>query len=124
MDVMKKFMNKDETVKLEYASKYASTANYWKNRQGMIDALTKAGTAKTKAKEEAKFNVWANKKENKAKYGSVITTINDYYAQTNLKMRHDNYLSQLVRTASYGAAPANLGNALISFYKENEEKRQ
>ena len=124
MDVMKKFMNKDETVKLEYASKYASTANYWKNRQGMIDALTKAGTAKTKAKEEGKFNVWANKKENKAKYGSVITTINDYYAQTNLKMRHDNYLSQLMRTASYGAAPANLGNALISYYKENEEKRQ
>ena len=124
MDKMKVYMDKDEKVKLEYASKYASTANYWKNRQGMIDALTKAGTAKTKAKEEAKFNKWANKKENKAKYGSVITTINEYYAQTNVKMRHDNYLSQLMRTASYGAAPATLGNALIAFYKENEAKKQ
>ena len=124
MDRMKVYMDKDEKVKLEYASKYASTANYWKNRQGMIDALTKAGTSKTKAKEEAKFNKWANKKENKAKYGSVIATINDYYAQTNLKMRHDNYLSQLMRTASYGAAPATLGNALIAYYKENEAKKQ
>jgi len=124
MDRMKVYIDKDEKVKLEYASKYASTANYWKNRQGMIDALTKAGTSKTKAKEEAKFNKWANKKENKTKYGSVITTINDYYAQTNLKMRHDNYLSQLMRTASYGAAPATLGNALIAFYKENEAKKQ
>ena len=124
MDRMKVYMDKDEKVKLEYASKYASTANYWKNRQGMIDALTKARTSKTKTKEEAKFNKWANKKENKAKYGSVIATINDYYAQTNLKMRHDNYLSQLMRTASYGAAPATLGNALIAYYKENEAKKQ
>ena len=123
MDVMKRYMDKDETVKLEYASKYASTANYWKNRQGMIDALTKAGTAKTKEKEEAKFNAWANKKTNKAKYGKVIATINDYYAQTNLKTSHDNYLSQLMRTSSYGGAPANLGNSLIAFYKENEAKR-
>ena len=123
MDVMKRYMDKDETVKLEYASKYASTANYWKNRQGMIDALTKAGTAKTKEKEEAKFNAWANKKANKAKYGKVIATINDYYAQTNLKTSHDNYLSQLMRTSSYGGAPANLGNSLIAFYKENEAKR-
>lgn len=124
MDVMKTYMDKDEKVKLEYASKYASTANYWKNRQGMIDALTKAGTAKTKAKEEAKFNKWANRTENKAKYGSVIATVNDYYTQTNVKMLHDNYLSQLVRTASYGAAPATLGNSLIAYYKENEAKKQ
>ena len=123
MDRMKVYMDKDETVKLEYDSKYASTANYWKNRQGMIDALTKAGTAKTKEKEEAKFNTWANKKANKAKYGKVIATINNYYAQTNLKTNHDNYLTQLMRTAAYGAVPANLGNSLIAFYKENEAKR-
>ncbi|MEM8520312.1 S46 family peptidase [Flavobacterium sp. PL12] len=124
MDVMKRYMDKDEAVKLEYASKYASTANYWKNRQGMIDALTKAGTAQTKSKEEAKFNAWANKKANKAKYGTVIATINKYYAETNLKTSHDNYLSQLMRTAAYGGVPANLGNSLIAYFKENDAKRQ
>ena len=123
MDNMKKFMTKDATVNLQYASKYASTANYWKNRQGMIDALTKAKTAQTKTKEEAKFNAWANKAENKAKYGDVIATINNYYAQTNLKARHDNYLTQLLRTATYGTLPASLGNGLIAYAKENEAKR-
>ncbi|HSD05731.1 S46 family peptidase [Flavobacterium sp.] len=123
MDQMKKYMDKDATVRLQYASKYASTANYWKNRQGMIDALTKAGTAKIKAAQEAKFNAWANKPENKAKYGNVIATINKYYAETNLKARHDNYLSQLLRTSAYGVAPSNIGNALIAYYKENEAKR-
>ena len=123
MDRMKVYMDKDATVRLQYASKYASTANYWKNRQGMIDALTKAGTVETKTKQETKFNTWANKSENKTKYGNVIATINDYYAKTNLKSSHDNYLSQLMRTTSYGPAPANLGNTLMAYFKENEAKR-
>ena len=123
MDQMKKYMDKDATVKLQYASKYASTANYWKNRQGMIDALTKAGTAKTKTAQETKFNVWANKAKNKQKYGNVIATINNYYAKTDLKSRHDNYLTQLLRTSKYGASAATLGNSLVGYYKENEAKR-
>ena len=56
MDKMKAHMDNDDKVRLAYASKYASIANYWKNRQGMIDALTKFGTAKSKAKQEAKFD--------------------------------------------------------------------
>ncbi|MBL0738780.1 S46 family peptidase [Flavobacterium sp. GN10] len=123
MDVMKKYMDKDATVRLQYASKYASTANYWKNRQGMIDALTKAGTVDTKTEQEDKFYEWATKPANKEKYENVIPTINDYYRETNLKARHDNYLTQLLRTSSYATGPANLGNALIAYYKENDAKK-
>ena len=123
MDQMKKYMDKDATVRLQYASKYASTANYWKNRQGMIDALTKAGTVDVKAAQEDKFYEWASKPANKEKYENVIPTINDYYRETNLKSRHDNYLIQLLRTSSYATGPANLGNALIAYSKENDAKK-
>ncbi|EJL66666.1 S46 family peptidase [Flavobacterium sp. CF136] len=123
MDQMKKYMDKDATVRLQYASKYASTANYWKNRQGMIDALTKAGTVDVKAAQEDKFYEWASKPANKEKYENVIPTINDYYRETNLKSRHDNYLIQLLRTSGYATGPANLGNALIAYSKENDAKK-
>ncbi|SHM21669.1 S46 family peptidase [Flavobacterium chilense] len=123
MDVMKKYMDKDATVRLQYASKYASTANYWKNRQGMIDALTKAGTVDVKTAQEDKFYEWATKPANKEKYENVIPTINDYYRETNLKASHDNYLTQLLRTSGYATGPANLGNALIAYYNENDAKR-
>lgn len=123
MDQMKKYMDKDATVRLQYASKYASTANYWKNRQGMIDALTKAGTVDLKTAQEDKFYEWATKPANKEKYENVIPTINDYYRETNLKARHDNYLMQLLRTSAYAAGPANLGNALIAYYAENDAKK-
>ena len=124
MDNMKKYMNQNDEVRLNYASKYAGTANYWKNRQGMIDALTKFGTAQSKAKQEAKFNKWANKSANKAKYGNVVATINNYYALTNDKAKHDNYLQQLLRTSSYGTISRSLGKQFENYAKADVSKRK
>jgi hypothetical protein len=124
MDNMKKYMEMSDALRLVYASKFASTANYWKNRQGMIDALSKFGTAKSKAAQEAKFNTWANKPANKAKYGNVVATINNYYALTNEKSRHDNYLQQLFRTTAFGTIGRTLGKQLDTYVKADANKRK
>ncbi len=123
MDKMKVHMDKSDEVRLNYASQYAQVANYWKNRQGMIDALTKHKTAETKAKAEADFNKWANKKENKEKYGDVIATINKYYSMTNEKARHDNYLVGLLRTSTFAALPYSLGRGLEQYANGPEAMR-
>jgi len=123
MDKMKVHMDKSDQVRLNYASQYAQVANYWKNRQGMIDALSKHNTAATKAKAETDFNKWANKPENKAVYGNVIATINNYYAKTNEKARHDNYLTGLLRTSTYAALPYSLGKGLEAYANATPEVR-
>lgn len=124
MDVMKKYMDQKDEVRLAYAAKYASVANYWKNRQGMIDALKAHKTADKKRKEEAKFNKWANKKANKSKYGDVIDNINAYYAATNEKARHDNYLMTILRTSNLAVLPYSFGSALVQYANENDAKRK
>ena len=123
MDNMKKYMDQSEALNLIYASKFASTANYWKNRQGMIDALSKAGTAKSKAKQEIKFNKWANKAANKTKYGNVVSNINKFYGITNEKSRHDNYLQQLFRTTVFGTSGRTIGKQLENYAKADVSKR-
>lgn len=123
MDNMKKYMDQSEALNLVYASKYAGIANYWKNRQGMIDALSKFGTSKTKAAQEAKFNKWANKAENKAKYGNVIANINKYYGLTNEKARHDNYLNLLFRSSASASVSRTLGRQLDAYTKADAAKR-
>ena len=120
MDAMQKYMDKDDAVRLNYASKYAGIANYWKNRQGMIDALTKFGTATSKAANEAKFNAWANKKENVAKYGTVVATINNYYAATNDKSRHDNLLQIMFRGSEYARIARTIGAQLEAYAKADD----
>ena len=123
MDVMKKYMDQDDQVRLDYASKYASVANYWKNRQGMIDALKAHKTVEKKTKEEKAFNKWANKKDNKATYGNVIEDINVYYAATNEKSRQDNYLMTILRTSDMAALPYSFGRALIQYANANDAQR-
>ena len=123
MDNMKKYMDMSAGNRLVYASKYAGTANYWKNRQGMIDALSKAGTAKSKAIQETKFNVWANLPANKEKYGNVVANINKYYSLTNEKARHDNYLQQLFRTTTFGTIGRTIGKQLENYTKADPAKR-
>ena len=123
MDNMKKYMNQSDALNLIYASKYAGVANYWKNRQGMIDALTKFGTAKSKATQETKFNKWANLPANKAKYGNVVATINNFYGLTNEKSRHDNLLQQLFRTSVFATSGRTIGKQLENYLKADAAKR-
>jgi len=123
MDNMKKYMDKDANVNLKYASQYARIANYWKNRQGMIDALTKHETVKLKTAQEVKFNAWANKKENVGKYGNVISNINKYYGMTNEKARHDNYLSLLFRSSNL-LTFAMVGKQLETYANADTTKRK
>ena len=124
MDVLKKYMDKDQAVNLEYASKYAGIANYWKNRQGMIDALKFHKTAASKAKDEKKFTKWANKKQNRAEYGGIMNTIDSYYKETNEKARHDNYLSAgILRSSALAQLPYVVGNGITFYLAQNEEKQ-
>lgn len=123
MDVMKKYMDQKDEVRLAYAGKYAGVANYWKNRQGMIDALKAHKTVASKTKEEKKFNKWANKKANKKEFGDVVENINAYYAATNEKARHDNYLMTILRTSNLAALPYSFGSALVQYANENDAKR-
>jgi hypothetical protein len=123
MDVLKVFMDEDQGVKLNYASKYAGIANYWKNRQGMIDALSKFKTAETKAKNEAKFNKWGNKKKNKS-YSNVIADINNYYTLTNDQSRHDNYLRMVFRGSNFATSSRSLGAKLAQYAGSDTEEQE
>ncbi|MDM1298049.1 S46 family peptidase [Empedobacter falsenii] len=123
MDQMKKYMEQNQKVNIDYASKYAGVANYWKNRDGMIEALKLHGTVAKKTKEEEKFNKWAQKGANKAEYGDVVSNLNNYYAKTNLDARHNNYINILLRYSTLASAPYSIGKALENYAAANDAKR-
>ncbi len=146
MDAMKPHMDANQKVRLDYASKYAGIANYWKNRQGMIDALTQHKTADEKRKQEEKFIKWANsniegsadayaseeaqasikgskqsitsKREIK-KYGNVMEVINNYYSNTNFKSRDDNYLISVLRGSNLILLPNRLNSVMQMVIQED-----
>lgn len=123
MDVMKKYMDKDQATKLNYASQYASVANYWKNRQGTIDAVEKNRTIAEKQELENKFTTWALLPENVAAYGSVLDDIKTNYKQLSDRNVERNYGSQLMRNAGYIRTAYQLGSLLRSYADQDAAGR-
>lgn len=120
MDVMKKYMDKDKATQLDYASQYASVANYWKNRQGTIDAVKKNGTVAEKQKTEQIYTQWAAQSPNEQTYYSVLPEIKAYYQQISGRNVERNYASILQRNAHYIGTTFQLGS-LFKTYADQDE---
>jgi hypothetical protein len=120
MDVMKKYMDKDKATQLDYASQYASVANYWKNRQGTIDAVKKNGTVAEKQKLEETYNQWAAQSPNEQTYYGVLPEIKAYYTQVSGRNVERNYASILQRNAHYIGTAYQLGS-LFKTYADQDD---
>ena len=57
-EVMKKHMDASEEVRIKYDSKYAQSANYWKNAIGMNKCIDSVGIVNMKKDMEAKLASW------------------------------------------------------------------
>lgn len=124
MDAMKKHMDASNAVRLKYASTYASLANYWKNRQGMIDALTAHQTADLKRKDEKKFAAWAAKAENQAEYGSVLADLASYFSQTNQQAANQNYLAIFFRASQITSQVIPYARQLEAYFSSSDDQKQ
>jgi hypothetical protein len=53
-------MEASDEIRIKYASKYASSSNYWKNSIGMSRGINKLGVKAQKQAQEASFQKWAD----------------------------------------------------------------
>ncbi len=73
-------MDADEAVRLQYATKHAHTANYWKYFIGQTKGLKRLKVKEKKQQEEAEFQSWLNNNpDQKEKYGDALILIGDAY---------------------------------------------
>ncbi|UPT65489.1 MAG: S46 family peptidase [Sphingobacteriales bacterium JAD_PAG50586_3] len=111
LSIYKKDMDASPKVKIQYASKYARTANYWKYYIGQSAQLKKNRVYEKKLKVEADFDKWANSdKDLTAKYGSAINKINAGFSQIRDYNIHRTYLNEsILRTCEAVALSLNYG---------------
>jgi hypothetical protein len=93
LDIMKKYMNESTEVRLNYSSKHAQVANYWKYFIGQSEQLKNNKVADKKRELEARFNDFA--KEN-PEYASIMETIENTYKLTDNRVYADVYQSEFI----------------------------
>ena len=94
LQIMKKYMDKSQAVRIQYSSKYASVANAWKKWQGEAKGLKKMKTVATKQAYEARFREWARGTE----YKDVLDNLAYIYAERNALYRAYEYYNETVRS--------------------------
>ena len=89
---MKEHMDEDLGVRIQYAAKYAQTANYWKYYIGQSKGLKALNVQGQKEAIEARFSSWATSSpELEAEYGDALNLIEAYYVATDATAKADAY---------------------------------
>ena len=77
LDAQRKYMSKDQAVRIQYSAKNANVSNAWKKWQGEMKGIRKMNTVEVKKGYEAKFKAWAKGSE----YEGVLEKLEALYAE-------------------------------------------
>ncbi|MBQ8442350.1 MAG: S46 family peptidase, partial [Bacteroides sp.] len=81
-EVLKAEMYASDKIRIQYASKYAGSSNYWKNSIGMNKAIVDNKVLETKAEQEARFAKFAQEKDN-SDYAKLVSQIDAVIEKSN-----------------------------------------
>ncbi len=81
LKVQDAYMRQDNAIKIQYAAKYASVANYWKKWIGEVKGLKKSGAVGIKRKQEAEFQQKVAKAGKQAEYGNLLSDFDKAYTE-------------------------------------------
>lgn len=97
LEIMNEDMKASDAVRIQYASKYASTANAWKKWIGENNGLIRLKALERKKALEERFEEWANEDESRKEiYGSLIKDFDREYLKQSTISQANNYMLEAV----------------------------
>ena len=91
-------MLKDPAVRIHYASKYASSANYWKNAIGMNEGLVRLNVLDTKRAQQEELLARGREKGDDS-YQKAFDEIRSIVAQSPYAIYHQQAINEALVTA-------------------------
>ena len=110
LGIMEEAMKRDEKTFIQYASKQAGIANYYKKWKGEMIGLTINNAVEKKKSEEVLFRKWVNEDaKRKATYGSVLDSIAACYTRQEPIIKLNEYINEAIWAAELVKKGALLG---------------
>ncbi len=120
-EIMMQDMKADPKVKIQYASKFSRSSNYWKYSIGQNKGLKKLKVLKKKQELEKRFNEWvsADKTQNK-KYGKALEMIQTPYKEQQKLAHVKQYMIECFFVGTEYYSLPQSANKLYQFLKGND----
>ena len=114
--LMKEDMDVSDKVRIQYSSKYAGIANYWKKFQGETKGLKRLKVYDEKKAIEDNFTKWVNADASrKGKYGNALNDISTGYTEMTKYSKVTTYFREAL---TRGPECIGLSKSYEALYKE------
>ena len=118
LDVLRKFMEASDKIRIQYASKFAQSSNYWKNSIGMNKAIVDNDVLGTKAAIEKQF---ADFTKGKPEYQGVVEKIDALVEKSSPLLRQLYYTHEALRGAIEFGSPFLVMDNIKKALKEKND---
>ena len=103
-----------DKVRIQYASKYAQSSNYWKNAMGMSRGIERLDVKRKKQEQERAFQQWAEANSvDGERYDEALGMIRDAIAASNEAYAAQQYLNEALQRSVEIMTPASYVIAAI-----------
>ncbi len=124
LEIIADYMASSQKAKIQYASKHAGSANYYKNAIGQNQALENLGIIAQKKELENEFTAWVNADAGrKEKYGEALSLIENNYKEIEAS-KAKQYMAEALLMGPEIFLFANRAQALVSLLKDPEENEE
>lgn len=118
LEVLKKAMGASDKTRIQYASKFAGSSNYWKNSIGMNKAIADNDVLAAKAGQEHQFAEFA---KGKPEYEGVVEKIDSIIEKRLPVSRQLNYLNEALNGAIEFGSPYMIMDNIQKALKEKND---
>jgi len=123
LNIIREFMATSQKARIQYASKFARSSNYYKYSIGQNKGLTALNVIGKKQAIETDFLKWVNEKpERKAKYGGALDSINAAFKSRKEKVAYQYAREALLSGAEIFAFAAE-SSSLYEALKGNDKTK-
>ncbi|MCC7231878.1 MAG: S46 family peptidase [Bacteroidia bacterium] len=116
LEILRKSMAENDTIRLKYASKFRRLANYYKRWKGELSGLTEYHAPDTLKLRELAFEAWAEKNPvSSSRYGGIIPAVSATVANLGKYSLANDYFTEGLR----GIELLSLVSPVIKFIGKN-----
>ncbi|MGM0531549.1 MAG: S46 family peptidase, partial [Bacteroidota bacterium] len=124
LEVMDRYMNESDAIKLKYASKQSVVSNSWKRWKGEIRGLKRLNAIEKKERLEENFSEWVGQKPSREKeYGGLIETFGALYQDYKPYVMARDYYREAAYYAIELVRLASRWDAMVHVEKQEQVDR-
>ncbi len=122
-DILMQDMQQSDKVRIQYASKYASSSNYWKYSIGQNKGLQNLKVFEKKQSLETEFSKWVSENpQRKEKYGEALSLIENAIKERKEYFNAVQFLNEaFLRSVEIGDIAANAGKLRSTLNDDKSE---